>query len=238
MGEFTLKAQVRSVLGKKTKTLRSAGMLPAVLYGHGVTSLSLTVPLKDFQRLYRQTGESTLIDLAVDRQSSVKVIVQAVQTHPSTGRILHVDFHQVRMSEKLHTEIPLSFIGEPPAVKELGGVLVKHLSQLKVAALPGDLVPEIEVDINQLKSFDDIIRVRHLRLPTGITVLENVDDVVCLVTPPRSEAELKELEQKVEEDVTSVEGVKKEEVEEGEEAEEPAGSEEPKKERKEHAEET
>lgn len=211
MTELTLRAQVRTALGKATKTLRHSGFVPAVLYGHGVDSRSLTVSVNDMQRVYRTAGESTLVDLVVDEQPPVKVIIQDVQRHPVSGQLLHVDFHQVRMTEKIHTDIPLAFTGEALAVKELGGVLVKNLDHLKVEALPGDLVHEISVDVSPLKTFEDIIHIRDLVWPKGIAVLDSPDEVVCLVTPPRSEKELEELETKVEEKVEEVEGVKKEE---------------------------
>ncbi len=211
MTELTLRVQVRSALGKSTKTLRHSGSVPAVLYGHGLASRPLVVGVHDMQRVYRAAGESTLVDLVVDEQPPVKVIIQDVQRHPVSGQLLHVDFHQVRMTEKIHTDIPLVFTGEALAVKELGGVLVKNLDHLKVEALPGDLVHEILIDVSPLKTFEDVIHIRNLELPKGIAVLDSPDEVICLVTPPRSEKELEELETKVEEKVEEVEGVKKEE---------------------------
>lgn len=215
MTDLQLRAEVRSLLGKKTKTLKKSGSVPVVLYGHGVPSRSLSVSANDFVRAYRSAGESTLIELGVGEERPVKVIIQDVQRHPVSGEILHVDFHQVKMTEKLHTEIDLSFVGESVAVKELGGVLVKNLDHVKVEALPGDLVHEIPVDISVLKTFEDLVHIADLKLPNGITVLDAPDDVVCLVTPPRSEAELAALEEKVEEKVEEVEGIEKKEAEEG-----------------------
>ncbi|MFH0829013.1 MAG: 50S ribosomal protein L25 [Candidatus Kerfeldbacteria bacterium] len=222
MSELTLTAQARTVLGKKTKSLRSSGSLPVVLYGHGLSSRSLTVAVAEFQKVYRTAGESTLIDLIVQDEKPVKVIVQDVQRHPISGKILHVDFHQVRMTEKLHTEIELAFTGDAPAVKELGGILVKNISRVKVEVLPVDLVSEIPVDVSKLKTFDDSIHVRDLVLPKGITVLDGADEVVVLVTPPRSEEELAELEKTTDEKaaVEAVEGIKKEEQTEEQVAEE------------------
>lgn len=211
MTDHAIHAQARNVRGKKTQSLRKQGTLPAVLYGHGVDSRSLAVNLNEFQRVYRAAGESTLVDLKVDEAAPVKVIIQDVQRHPVSGAIQHVDFHQVRMTEKITATIPLAFIGEAAAVKELGGVLVKNLDEIEVKALPGDLVHEITVDIGSLKTFEDMIRIKDLALPKGIEPQAQADDVVCLVTPPRSEQELAALEEKVEEKVEAVEGVKKEE---------------------------
>lgn len=219
MTDFMIKASARIVLGKKTKTLRKAGTLPVVLYGKGVDSRSLTVVEGDFLKVFKKAGESTLVDLAVDAAPPVKVIVHDLQRHPITNKIIHVDLLQVKMTEKLHTDIALHFVGEAAAVKELGGVLVKNLDHLKVEALPGDLVAEITVDISALKDFDSIIHVSDLVLPKGIESLDKTDEVIALVTPPRSEAELADLEKATVDEkaaVEQVEGVKKPEAEETE----------------------
>lgn len=226
MTTLTLHATTRDVRGKKNKSLRTSGTLPGVLYGHGVQPRALSVANGEFVRIYRKAGESTLIDLTVDDATPTKVIVQDVQRHPISGAVIHVDFHQVSMTEKLHTEIPLSFVGESRAVKELGGILVKNLGQVKVEALPGDLVPEIPVDISALATFDNIIYVRDLALPKGIAVREGTDEVVALVTPPRSEAELAELEKATVDEKAAVEGVEgvKDKEPEGEAAAEGEGA--------------
>jgi len=211
MTDHAIHAQARNVRGKKTQSLRNAGTLPAVLYGRDADSRPIAVSTNEFQRVYRAAGESTLVDLIVDQAPPVKVIIQDVQRHPVSGAVQHVDFHQVRMTEKITAKIPLVFTGEAAAVKELGGVLVKNLDEIEVEALPGDLVHEITVDIGSLKTFEDIIHVKDVVFPKGIEPQAQADDVVCLVTPPRSEQELAALEEKVEEKVEAVEGVKKEE---------------------------
>ncbi len=236
MSDLTIQARARDVRGKNPNTIRKSGNLPAVLYGHGVTARALVVPGNEFLRVYRNAGESTLVDLMVDGAAPVKVIIQEVQRHPVSGLPLHIDFHQVRMTEKMHAEIELAFTGEAPAVKELGGVLVKNLDHVKVEALPRDLVHEITVDVSQLKTFDDFIHVKDIRTPKGITILDKPDEVVVLVTPPRSEQELAELEAAVLDEkaaVEQVEGVKKEEPAEAGSAEEAPAVEAPKEKEKE-----
>lgn len=211
MTTLTLHAATRNERGKQNKPLRKSGTLPGVLYGHDIPSRALTVAQGEFLRTFRKAGESTLVDLTVDDAVPVKVIIQDVQHHPITNSITHVDFHQVTMTEKLHTEITLTFHGESVAVKELGGILVKNMDHLKVEVLPGDLVPEIPLDISSLKTFDDVIHVHDIAVPKGVTVLDSADEVVALVTPPRSEAELAELEEAAVDEkaaVESVEGIK------------------------------
>jgi large subunit ribosomal protein L25 len=211
MSALTLRAQSRTAQGKSPQALRRSGTVPAVVYGNGLKNGNLALNQIEFAKVYRAAGESTLVDLVIDEQPPQKVLIQEVQRHPTKGHVLHVDFHQVKMTEKLHTDIPLVFEGEAPAVKEAGGVLVKNIDHVKVEALPTDLVSEIVVPITSLKTFDDAIRISDVIAPKGITILDQPEEVVAVVNAPRSEAELAELEQKVEENVEGVEGVKKEE---------------------------
>ncbi len=219
MSDLILNASTRTMLGKKTKSIRSSGHIPAVLYGHGVASKPLTVSAGDFSRIFKKAGESTLLDLVVDDNAPTKVIVKDVQRHPLTNAIIHADLHQVKMTEKLRAEIVLRFTGESAAVKELGGVLVKSLDHVKVETLPADLVPEIAVDISMLRTFDDLIHVKDLAVPKGITVLDNKNEVVALVTPPRSEEELASLGKEAVDEKAAVENIEgiKEEKKEGDE---------------------
>jgi large subunit ribosomal protein L25 len=145
------------------------------------------------------------------------VIIYEIQKDPVTSNYIHADFFQVRMDEEIEKEVELSYIGEAPAVKELGGVLVKSLDEITVKCLPADLPSEIEVDITVLKTFEDHITVKDLKISPKVKFDIDQETVVALVAPPRSEEELEGLSEKVEEDVTKVEGVIKEEKpEEGE----------------------
>lgn len=224
MVNLTLKATTRTLLGKKIKQLREQNKLPAIIYGHGIKSQPLEVEYLIFEKIYQKAGESTLIDLEVDKKKPVKVLIQDVQFNPVTDQYIHIDFHQVKMTEKMTAEVPLKFIGESLAVKEQGGVLVKNLDKIKIECLPDDLVHEIEINISQLKEFEDTIHVQELNLPQGITVLNKPEETIALVEPPRTEEELKELEEKPEAAVT--EEAEKPEAEQGEEEPAEAGKEE------------
>jgi len=230
---FTLQAEVREELGKEVNKLRKEGKLPAILYGHGIKNNQVTVNYKEFEVVYRQAGSSSLVDLVIGKQKPVKVVIQEVQRDPVSEDYIHADFYQVKMTEKITTEVSLKFIGESKAVKEEGGILIKTLDSLKIESLPQDLVKEIEVDISTLNSFDDIIRIKDLVIPSGISIREQLQDTVASVQPPRTEQELEDLEQTVEEKVEEVEGMekKKEESEEGEEDEEKPAEEKEKKEK-------
>jgi len=220
MEKVTLQAMVREVRGKKVDKLRKEEKVPAVLYGHGIKNIDLSLDYRTFEDVYKQSGTSGLIDLQIDKKSPIKVLIQEVQKDPVNEKYIHVDFHQVKMTEKIGAEVELKFVGESRAVKEAGGVLIKNLKAVKTECLPADLVQEIQIDISSLKTFDNIIRVKDIKLPSGISIKEKEDRVVVSVQPPRTEEELKSLEEKPEEQVEEVAKVGKEEPVEGEPAEE------------------
>lgn len=194
--KLTLTASNRTVLGKKVRHLRKQGELPIVLYGHDTEPQSLSVPVKSFRKVYRDAGQSSLIDVKVGDKSGVKVLIHDVQVDPVTDELLHADLFKVNMTEKVKTEVPLKFVGEAPAVKELEGNLITQRDHVTIEALPTDLIPEIEVDVSPLQTFDDTIKVADIKakVPSTVTVLDEDEEIVALVTPPRSEEELAELE--------------------------------------------
>lgn len=212
MATITLTAVKRTVLGKQNKKIRAAGKIPAVLYGHGLKTQSLELNEKEFLKAYKQAGESSLLSLNVDGKQ-LPVLINDVQYHYLNDNPIHVDFHAISMTEKLKAHIPLHFEGEAPAVKALGGVLVKNISEVEVECLPTDLPSNIVVDISNLSTFENVIRVSDLKVSDKVKVLAQPEDVVVKVAPPRSEEELKSLEETVTEDVTKVEGVVKPEAE-------------------------
>lgn len=222
---YKLKADLRETTGRKVKTLRTKGVVPAVVYGPGTEPKNVSISANDFLKLYRDAGESTLVDLSVGETDSVKVLIQDVQHDPVRDEVIHVDFRQVRMDEKLETDIELEFVGEAPAVKELGGVLVKSMDSLAVRCLPGDLVSEIEVPLGSLVTFEDKIHVKDVVVPTGIEVLDDPNATVALIEEPRSEDEIKRLDEApTEEGVEKVEVSSEKKIEEGEKGEEKEGA--------------
>ncbi len=199
-----LSAKTRGVFGKALQRFRKDGEIPAVVYGHGVESRALALSGQEFRRVYDKAGDSTLLNLTVDDQKSLRVLIHDIQRDPQTDQILHVDFYQVRMDEKIKAEIPFHFVGESDAVKAQGGTLVKNLDKIEVECLPGDLIHRIDVDISALKNFETTITIQDLHLPSGLEVLQPMDLVVTSVIPPRSEEELKALNEAVVEDVEKV----------------------------------
>lgn len=193
--QYQLRASDRTTTGKKVKALRSAGNIPAVLYGHGAKPQNISVNRIEFTKIFEDAGTSSLIDLKIEDSAPVKVLSHEPQVDPVRDAPLHVDFYRVRMDEKIKTEIPLEFTGESEAVEQLDGSLVTNRDNVEVECLPADLVSEIQVNIAVLKTFEDTISVKDLKVPQGIEILTDPDEVVALVEPPRSEEELAELEE-------------------------------------------
>jgi large subunit ribosomal protein L25 len=204
MEALKLEATSRQIKGKQVKTLRSAGTVPAVVYGHGIPSRDISLDFRAFEKLARQAGESSLVDLSIDGAEPVKVLVHEIQYHPLKDTIIHADLRQVRMDEKLEANVAVKFVGEAPAVKAFGALLVRNLDAISVRCLPKDLVHEIEVDLSTLKNFEDRISVGDITAPAGIEFLNGNEEVIVIAAQPISEEELASLDTKPEAAVTDV----------------------------------
>jgi len=213
---FTLYATTRHASAAST---RAGEKIPAVLYGADIPATSLAVDYRVFEKLYRQVGDASLIDLTVDDQAPAKILVQAVQIDPVKGRIIHADFRRINMNLAIQTTLRLHFTGESTAVRELGGTLVRGPDIIHVKCLPKDLVSRVEVDIANLKTFTDVIRIGDLHLPSGIMVFDNPQTLVAKVTAPLTEEQLKALDEAPAKTVEDIEVKKKGKKEEEEGAE-------------------
>jgi len=188
MEQHLLTAQTRLIHGRKVRALRRDGKIPCVVYGHG-SSESIEVDARSMERLYRSAGESTLIDLTIGDAASAKVLIHEVSVDPLRGNLTHVDFYRVKMDENIEADLHINFVGQAPAVKELGAVLVKQLTNIHVSCLPGDLLSAVDVSLETLVAFHNAIHVRDLALPETISILANPDDIIVMVMPPRVEEE-------------------------------------------------
>jgi len=213
---YLLNAVSRALKGEK---VRAEGVLPAVIYGAGGEAVSLSLVYADFEKLYREAGEASLIDLKIDDKDAGKVLVHEVQYDPINGRMFHVDFRRIDMNKPIVAFVELKFVGEAPAVKELGGTLVHNVSEVEIKCLPKDLVSHIDVDLAALKTFDDVIKVKNLILPVGFTVVSpHAEDVLATVTPALTEEQIKAMEEESKTaDITKIEVAGKKKEEEGEE---------------------
>jgi large subunit ribosomal protein L25 len=180
-----LAAERRTVTGKATARLRRDGLLPAVVYGHGFESASITLDAHEFDILRRHVGRNALIDLSIEGAKPKPVLVHGVQLHKVNRRPIHVDLFAVRMTEELTVDVPVHGIGESEAVTKHGGTLLNASGSVKVRARPDHLPQVIEVDLASLVDFDAAIHARDLPIPDGVTLLADPDEIVFKVAPPR-----------------------------------------------------
>ncbi len=184
-----LAAASRTLTGKKVAQMRAAGRLPAVVFGRGIESDSVSVDTHEFEQLRRRAGSNTLIDLSVDGAAAAPVLVYGVQTHRVTRRPLHVDLYVVRMTEELTVDVPLVSEGISDAVENAAGTLLHVIDHVRVRALPDHLPESIRYSIESLRTFDDQIHVSDLAIPPDATLITDGDEVVAKVLPPRVEEE-------------------------------------------------
>jgi len=194
MAEVILKAEPRTLVGKKVKALRRAGYLPGVLYGSGVESSPLQMDLHETTLSLRDVTATTLITLELGGKSH-KALVRDKQYDYLRSELTHIDFLAVSMTEKLRVEVQLEFVGQSPAIENFGGVLVTNMSHLNVECLPSDLVDTIHVDISSLENIGDSISVNELVVPDSLTVLTDLDEMVAVIAAPRAEVEEEEEEE-------------------------------------------
>lgn len=183
-----LSIEKREATGKKVRTLRTAGKLPAVLYGPKEPSTPVSISEKDFLKAWKEAGESTVIDLAGVGEDK-EALIHEVDVDPVTGRPRHVDFYVIEKGKKVQVSVPLEFTGESPAVKNLGATLVKVLHEVEVEAMPKELPHEIVVDVSSIVDFQTPIHIRDLKLPPGVEVLNNPEDTVVLASEVEEEPE-------------------------------------------------
>jgi large subunit ribosomal protein L25 len=215
-----LSVRPREIRGKKVNALRRRGVLPGVVFGGRADSTPVETDLHSFELSYRRWGNTTLLSLTGLDGGEVPALIHEVSRDPVSGRMLHVDFARVSLTEKTHAEVPLHFANESPAVRTLGAVLLHALSEVTVEAFPQDIPRAIEVDLSGLLEIDDAIYVRDLVVDATLIAIENdPDELVVKAVPVKVE------EEKPAEAAAPVEGEVAAEGEEGEAAPEAAGAE-------------
>jgi large subunit ribosomal protein L25 len=207
-----IKAENRSVLGKKVKKLRKDGLTPATVYGKGIESKSIQFVSKELEKMFEELGESTLVEVSLDEKEKLPVLFRNPQYHPVEGNLIHIDCYKVNLKEKITATVPLEFVGESLAVKN-GNILVTVTDEVEIEALPADLPEKIEVDISVLEDLESTITVKDLKIDSSkLTMITDIEQLVVKVEEPKEEI--------IEEPVTSVEDVEviteKKEGEEGE----------------------
>jgi len=189
MEKHILKAVKRTLVGRKVSSLRKQGITPANIYGKNIKSAAVQVNVKDFIQVFKQAGETGLVELQLE-DKKLPVLIHNIQVDPITEEPLHVDFYQVNLKEKVNAAVKLDIIGESVAVKDKIGVLLNLLSELEVEALPGDLPEKINVDVSILKAVGETIKVKDLKLSDKVKIITDGElDVVKVVPLVSKEAE-------------------------------------------------
>ncbi len=203
--------------GGSLEKIRNSGLMPAVFYGKKQESTPVSIPMVDFLKVWKQAGESSVVILKTDK-GEVEALIHDVDLDPVTETPRHADFYVFEKGHKITLDIPLEFVGVSPAVKDLGGILIKVLHEIKIEAMPKDLPKKIEVDISSLVNFESQILAGDIKLSEGVALVESPTEVVALVSMPKEEKE----EEAAPADLSAIEvekkGKKEEEGVEGGEA--------------------
>ncbi len=207
--------------GEKLEYLRSEGLMPAVFYGKKQASTPVTIDLQEFIKVWKQAGETSVVTLSTP-EGDLEALIHDIDFEPVSETPRHADFYVFEKGHEVEIEVPLEFVGVAPAVKDLGGILIKVLHEVTVKAMPKDLPKEIAVDISALVNFESQILAKDLAMPSGVKLIQDADEVVALVSEPKEEV--------VDEtpvDLSAIEVEKKgKKEEEGDAAAAPAGKEE------------
>jgi len=181
-----IQAEVRQVTGKKVRFLRRQDIIPANLYGNGIVSVPLQIEAKALGDLVAEVSPADIISLKIgDAKRSKTVMLRGIQHDSRSGRLLHVDFYQPRLTEKITVEVPLILVGEAPAVKTQGGTLFSNLTSLRVEGLPGELPRSVEADVSGLEEIGAVLRVGDITIGEGVTILIDAGEAVASVARAR-----------------------------------------------------
>lgn len=180
-------AEKRETFGKKLRKMRHDGKIPANIYGPSFKSLSISLEGKDFNKVYRIAEETGIIYIKVDKQE-VPALIKNVQIHPVSHLLLHIDFRKVDLAQKIETKVPIKIIGEAPAVKEKGGVLLTQTDEITVEALPQDIPHQVEIDISKMVEIGEEIKVADLGKSTKYDIKDDADKIIVSVIAHKEES--------------------------------------------------
>ncbi len=192
MNKTTLEAKIRKITGRKVKTLRKEGLIPANIYGKKIKSQAVQVKALDFKKAYEEAGETGLISLKVQAEKGKgedrAVLVSSVQFNPLTDAVVHVDFRQVDLKEKVTAAVPVELMGESPAEKGGIGTVVQYIDEIEVEALPGDLPEKFAIDASGLSEVDQAVFVKDIEYDKAkVQVKNDPEEIVVKVEPPQKE---------------------------------------------------
>jgi len=207
-----LKAKERTLLGKKVKTLRKQGLVPAVVFGKDQKSTPITINKKDFLEVFKKVGETGLVEIELENKTP-NVLIRNYTIHSVTGDIQHIDLYKVNLKEKTTAIVPIIFEGTPEMVKSGDAIILEILNEIEVECLPTDIPKQFVVDITVLKDLDSIITVADLNYDKSkIEILEHEE------TEPVVKLDYAVMEEEPEEEISEEEAI--EDIEATEEKEE------------------
>jgi large subunit ribosomal protein L25 len=189
MATAQLSASPRNTIGKgAARTLRSAGQIPAVIYGHAREPQALAIPTREFEKLLeRVSAESTVIELTLDG-GVTRTLIREIQRHPFKKQILHIDFQELVAGEKVSVNVPIVLTGTPEGVRLSGGILSQVMSELSVRVDPVNIPRRVEADVTNV-AIGHSLHVSDLKVPEGVEVLDDADATVAVVSAPKVEVE-------------------------------------------------
>ena len=209
----TLKLDERTLTGKKVRRLRRQGITPVHVYGAGINPANLQVDDRTLNRLLPQVGSNIPISVEYEGQDGEYIcFVREIQRHPVTEAVIHVDFLRVDITQTVAAEVPINLFGASPAVTQMAGTLLQNIQSLSIEALPMNMPAEVTVDISGLVDFDSTLSVSDVEVPGNVTVLNELEDVIVRVAPPRLEIEISETDEELEEGEEAAEGEESEDA--------------------------
>lgn len=218
---LSLNVNIRSQEKKELRKIRKENFLPGIIYGKSsMDNLLVKIPYLNFKNIYKEVGKGTIINLEVkdEKQDSKSkkhsVIIRDIQKDPLSGKFIHVDFYQLSMKKEVEVIIPLEFKGKAPAENELGGILIKNIHEIKIKALPKDLISSIKVDVSPLKSFEDEIKIKDLKVSAEIKIQDQMEGIVANIEKPKEETVEEAPTEEKPEEIEVVKEKKKEEKDE------------------------
>jgi large subunit ribosomal protein L25 len=210
-----LRAQKRTVFGKKVKQMRREGILPGIIYGKGMASIPVNFSLKDFEQLYKIVGGTNYFEIVVEDES-FPVLVKQVAVHPLSDLPLHIDLYKVDLKQKVSAKVPVLFSGESEFIKSGQGMLLELISEIEIEALPADIPSNFTVDVSGLMELDSALTVGDITVPEGVEIKLDRSELLCKVDVPQMVEVVEEVVAPVEAEAEAGAEVKEEETAEKE----------------------
>ena len=190
MADKSFKVTTRTVTGKKARFLRRQGITPAHLFGQGLDSASVQCPTSELTRAIAQKGTTRLMDLKIDDEKEARsVFIREIQRDAISGELIHVDFYQVNKSRKIRVAVPVVLVGDAPAAKLKNNIIEQLMSEVEVESLPGDLPPQLEVDITPLAEANQSLRISDIKVKPGVSIMAAQEQLIVKVSTIAEEKE-------------------------------------------------